>query len=200
MQAVGRRKSRIIIPLFLLPALAIYVTFFIYPAIDAFRIALYDWSGFGNNPTYVGLGNFQEAFRDKFVRVALTTVLGYFTALYVPPMLGLEIQWGTVGLTLTAGIAGWIEFILLRYSLNKKIGKTGLPVIFTAKLWTAAALGAAVGWAVKLAVGHFLHPIIVALLVTVPYGVTYFLAASAFKVTEAQVIVKRAMRLIPGLK
>ena len=72
MQAVGRRKGKLIIPVFLLPALVIYTLFFIYPALDAFRIALYDWSGFSKNPKYIGLQNFQEAFRDKFIRTALS--------------------------------------------------------------------------------------------------------------------------------
>ena len=130
----------------------------------------------------------------------LTTVLGYISAIYVPPMLGVEIQWGTVGLTLTAGIAGWVEFLLLRFSLNKKIGKTGLPLVFTAKLWGAAAIGAGIAWAVKIAVGHTLHPIIIAFLVTFPYGVIYFLVASALGVKEARAIVSKITRKIPGFK
>src|SRR5262249_27708034 len=121
-------------------------------------------------------------------------------AIYIPPMLGLEIQWGTAGLTLTAGIAGWVEFILLRRALNKKIGKTGLPSIFTAKLWMAAAIAAAVGWGVKIAVGNSMHPILIALFVTIPYGVTYFLAASLFRVKEARAVIDRFMRMIPGMR
>lgn len=150
--------------------------------------------------TYYALKDTRTPLKFAVVRVILTTVLGYICAIYIPPMLGLEIQWGTAGLTLTAGIAGWVEFILLRYALNKKIGKTGLPVVFTAKLWTAAAIAAAIGWAVKLAVGNSMHPILIALFVTIPYGVTYFLAASIFQVKEARAIVNRVTRMIPRLK
>lgn len=150
--------------------------------------------------TYFALKDTRTPLKFAIVRVALTTVLGYFCALYIPPMLGLEIQWGTVGLTLTSGIAGWVEFILLRRSLNRKIGRTGLPVIFTAKLWFAAAVGAGIGWAIKLLVGTSLHPIIIAALVTIPYGVAYFLVAFLLRVKEARAVVNQFLKRIPGLK
>ncbi len=150
--------------------------------------------------TFYALKDTRTPLRFAIVRVVLTIILGYSVAIYVPPMLGLEIQWGTVGLTLTAGIAGWVEFLLLRRSLNSKIGKTGLPLIFTAKLWTAAIIGACLGWAVKLAIGSALHPILIALLVATPYGITYFLIAALFRVKEARDIVNRVVRMIPGQK
>ncbi len=150
--------------------------------------------------TFYALKDTRTPLKFAVIRVALTTVLGYFCAVYVPPLLGLEIQWGTVGLTLTAGIAGWVEFLLLRRSLNGKIGKTGLPFDFVVKLWTAAILAAALGWAIKLAIGASLHPILIALLVAAPYGITYFLIAALFRVKEAQDIINRVLRMIPGRK
>jgi putative peptidoglycan lipid II flippase len=150
--------------------------------------------------TYYALRDTRTPLKFAIIRVILTTVLGYICAVYVPPMLGLEIQWGTVGLTLSAGIAGWVEFVLLRRSLNQKIGKTGLPVDFVAKLWLAAAISAALGWAIKIAVGSSLHPVLVALLVVIPYGTTYFLMAAAFKVKEARAVIDRFIRMIPGMK
>ncbi len=150
--------------------------------------------------TFYAIKDTRTPLRFAIIRVVLTIILGYSAAIYVPPLLGLEIQWGTVGLTLTAGIAGWVEFLLLRRALNGKIGKTGLPLIFTAKLWTAAIIGAGIGWAVKLAIGSALHPILIALLVATPYGITYFLIAALFRVKEARDIINRVMRMIPGRK
>lgn len=150
--------------------------------------------------TYYALKDTRTPLKFAVIRVFLTTVLGYVCAVYAPPFFGVEIQWGTVGLTLSAGVAGWVEFLLLRRSLNQKIGKTGLPAIFTAKLWTAAAVGAALGWAVKIAAGSFAHPIIIALLVLIPYGTTYFLIAAALQVKEARAVVNRVVRMIPGFK
>ena len=47
----------------------------------------------------------------------------------------------TAGLTASAGIAGWVEFLLLRHNLNQRIGKTGLTAEYTMKLWIAALSG-----------------------------------------------------------
>ena len=41
-------------------------------------------------------------------------------------------HWGAAGLTASAGIAGWVEFSLLRSRLNRRIGRTGLPRRFVA--------------------------------------------------------------------
>lgn len=46
--------------LFLLPASVLYFGFFLLPAVQAFWYSFFDWRGFGEEKTYVGLGNFQE--------------------------------------------------------------------------------------------------------------------------------------------
>ena len=51
------------------------------------------------------------------------TTLGYLCAIVLPPALGIEPHWGAAGLTSSAGVAGWIEFALLRASLNRRIGR-----------------------------------------------------------------------------
>jgi len=75
MRMTARRPIRWIIPLFLAPALLFYTLFFVYPALDAFRISLYDWTGFGNNAKFIGLKNFGEALRDQYVRLSLSNNL-----------------------------------------------------------------------------------------------------------------------------
>ena len=72
-------------------------------------------------------------------------------AIVLPPRLGIRPDWGAAGLTASAGIAGWIEFTLLRASLNRRIGQTGLAAGYAARLWIAALAGAALAWAVRLA-------------------------------------------------
>jgi putative peptidoglycan lipid II flippase len=108
------------------------------------------------------------------VRVALTVVLGYLCALPLPPLLGLERRWGVAGLTLSAGIAGWIEFALLRRSLAKRIGPVSYSVARIAKLWMAALAAAAAGlglWRISPAA----HPLITGVVVLVPYCGIYLL-------------------------
>jgi putative peptidoglycan lipid II flippase len=125
--------------------------------------------------------------------VTLTTVLGYLFAIPLPTAIGIDPKWGVAGLTASAGIAGWIEFALLRRTLNQRIGQTGLPLNYVAKLWLAAAVGAGVGWAIKLAIGAH-HPAIIAALVLVPYGLIYFAVTAALRVPELNAILGRVLR------
>ena len=100
--------------------------------------------------TFYALKETRTPLRFALLRVALTLGLGYAGARYGPRLLGVDPKWGTVGLTATAGVAGWVEFALLRQALNARIGPTGIPGRAVARLWGAAGLAAAVGWAVKL--------------------------------------------------
>ncbi len=114
--------------------------------------------------------------RFAVIRVILTTVLGLLCAFELPGWLGIDEKWGVAGLTASAGIAGWVEFALLRRALNQQIGKTGVPADFTAKLWSIALLGAGVGYFMKMALGTFgtAHPILLAEVVVPLYGAIYF--------------------------
>jgi hypothetical protein len=52
------------------------------------------------------------------LRVTLTVALGYLFALPLPHLLSFDQRWGAAGLTLSAGIAGWLESVLLRRALH----------------------------------------------------------------------------------
>jgi putative peptidoglycan lipid II flippase len=144
--------------------------------------------------TYYALHDTRTPLLFAVIRVTLTTVLGYLFAIPLPPALGIDPKWGVAGLTASAGIAGWIEFALLRKSLNKRIGKTGLPLGFVAKLWLAAAIGAGVGWGIKLSIGSH-HPIVIAALVLIPYGLIYFTITAALRVPELNSVLGRLMKI-----
>src|ERR1700690_1440647 len=122
---------------------------------------------------YYALRDTRTPLRFAIVRVILTTALGYLCALPLPRMLGIEPRWGVAGLTISAGISSWIEFHLLRRALNRRIGRTGLPADFLAKLWAVALVAAAAGWTIHHFGGHR-GPIVLALLVLGPYGIIYF--------------------------
>ncbi len=122
--------------------------------------------------TYYALKDTRTPLQFAVIRVLLTTVLGLLFALAVPRWLGLDPRLGAAGLTASAGIAGWVEFVLLRRRLNQRIGSTGLPVSVTARLWGAALLGAAAAWTVKLVLGHR-NPILMAAATLAPYGIVY---------------------------
>jgi putative peptidoglycan lipid II flippase len=145
--------------------------------------------------TYYALRDTRTPLRYAIVRVVLTTVLGYLCALPLPRALGIDPQWGVAGLTASAGVAGWIEFALLRRSLNHRIGHTGLRASYVIKLWIAALLAADVGWALKLVLPH-LHPIPLAAVVLGTYGVSYFGVTFLLDVAESRAVLGKVLRVL----
>jgi len=140
--------------------------------------------------TYYALRDTRTPLRYAVLRVVLTTVLGYFSAIVLPPLLGVAPLWGTAGLTASAGVSGWVEFLLLRHTLNERLGPTGLPAALTARLWGAAAVAAAVAWAIKIAV-PVRQPIVVASGVLIPYGLMFLGMTMLLKVPEARAAIGR---------
>jgi putative peptidoglycan lipid II flippase len=145
--------------------------------------------------TYYALRDTRTPLRFAILRVILTTVLGYLCAIPLPPRLGIDPRWGVAGLTISAGISSWVEFTLLRRTLNQRIGRTGLPMDFLVRLWTAALLAVAAGLGVKHFFGHH-SPIILAILVLGPYGIIYFGATLALGLGEAHGLFGRAISAI----
>jgi putative peptidoglycan lipid II flippase len=143
--------------------------------------------------TYYALRDTRTPLRYAIVRVALTTVLGYLFAFPLPRLLGIPMLYGAAGLTASAGIAGWVEMLLLRSTLNARIGRTGLPAGYVAQLWGAAAAAAAVGWAIKVAM-PFPNPIAAAVVILGPYGVAFFAITFALGVPEAVSTIGRVGR------
>lgn len=140
--------------------------------------------------TYYALQDTRTPLRFAVLRVALTIALGYLFALPLPRVLGLDQRWGAAGLTASAGIAGWIEFLLLRRALNARIGETGLPLGLAARLWGAACLGAAAAWALRAAVPIH-HPVLAAIVLLTVYGVVYFSVTGRLGVAEAGAVLRR---------
>ena len=87
------------------------------------------------------------------LRPYLTSILLHSLHLPQPAVPGIGLGMGAVGLTFSAGLAGWIEFLLLRRALQARIGSTALPRHYPAKIWAAALCASGAGWAA----GHFVH-------------------------------------------
>ncbi|HEX4383736.1 MAG TPA: murein biosynthesis integral membrane protein MurJ [Myxococcales bacterium] len=129
------------------------------------------------------------------VRVILTAVLGFFCGLALPRLLGVDAKYGAAGLTASAGVAGWIEFALLRRGIAARIGECHLPKGLLPRLWGAAALATGVALGVKYVLPH-VHPAIRAVIVLGSFGVTYLAATSAMGVAEAGQMTRRVRRVI----
>ena len=148
--------------------------------------------------TYYALHDTRTPLRFAVLRVALATALGYACAVLLPPALGFETRWGAAGLTAASGLAGWVEFYLLRRTLNRRIGRTGLSASFMSKLWLAALPCAAAGWGLKLLTDS-LHPIFLAATVLLPYGLLYFAATYLLRVPESRSVLDKFRRPLARL-
>ncbi|HEV3110602.1 MAG TPA: murein biosynthesis integral membrane protein MurJ [Candidatus Binataceae bacterium] len=127
------------------------------------------------------------------IRVILTVALGYYCALYLPPVLGIDRHWGVAGLTASAGLAGWVEFSLLRWALNRRIGKSGLHRTLLIELWAMALAASGAGYVLKL----YLHghgPKLVALGVIPVFAAAYLGLAWVFRIEELNLL---AARILP---
>lgn len=144
------------------------------------------------------------------LRVALTVVLGLLCAfplrpwiaklillipgLHIPAVGEIELGLGAVGLTASAGVAGWVEFLLLRHAFQKRVAKVSLESGFMLKAWTAA-LGAGLmvmiadisirsGWLSLMSSATNTQRRALSLFELALYGGLYLGLASAFGLSE----------------
>lgn len=125
------------------------------------------------------------------LRVLLTTVLGYIFGLKLPRILGISESWGTAGLTASAGLAGWLEFILLRRGINKKVGETSLALSFQLRVWGSALTAALLAFCLKNLLADKIHYILKSGIVLSVYGVLYFIISTLVGVEESQKLRKK---------
>jgi putative peptidoglycan lipid II flippase len=133
--------------------------------------------------------------RASLVRVTLTGIAGFLVTFPLAQRIGYEAMIPPVLLTTSAGLAAWVEFLLLRKKLAAKIGrvpvptKLGLGALLAALAaggvgrvaWRALSVLGAPGWLSKLVcVGSF--------------GLAYLGSMLLFKVPEARAFVCRALR------
>lgn len=142
------------------------------------------------NSAYYALRDTRTPLRFAIVRVTLTTVLGVLFAWPLPRLLGIDQRWGAAGLTASAGIAAWIEFLLLRRGMERRIGHIPAPAAYLARLWVCAVVGAAAGWGVKLWL-HPHQPQIAAILILIPFGIAYLGLTAAMGIDQTRDLMRR---------
>jgi putative peptidoglycan lipid II flippase len=147
--------------------------------------------------TYYAVHDTRTPLTFALIRVTLTSVLGYLFALPLPRMLGINPHWGGAGLTVSFGIAGWVEFTLLRRGMNRRIGVTGAPASLMLKLWASAALagGAAIGLKVAL---FGMSKIINGVAVLGGFSIVYLATTVLFRVPESTVLLRSIRRRFGG--
>lgn len=141
--------------------------------------------------TFYALGDTRTPLRFAAVRMGVGVTLGVLLALMAPSWLGLDPRLGVAGLTLAGGIAGWVEFWLLRRALRPRLGSLDLEVGGLMKLWGAAAIAAAVAW-LPLAGGIVAwSPLIGGIMVLAGYGAGYLALTWLAAIPEARLLLRR---------
>jgi len=163
--------------------------------------------------TFYALRDTRTPLRFAVLRVFLTASLGVLFAFPLRPLLvrffygvlglpaaggGGEIGLGAVGLTASAGIAGWVEFLLLKRALARQIGATRVSARYQLQLWGMAffAGGAALaigyfGGETVAGVLHYARPIVLAAWALGWFGVLYLGAAAALGIPEVRRVLRR---------
>jgi putative peptidoglycan lipid II flippase len=83
--------------------------------------------------------------------------------------------------------------LLLRTTMNARIGRSGLRAAYVSKLWVAAAAGAAIAWVIKLTIPS-VHPVLTAIFVLGAYGALYLGTTWLLGVGEATMTLARIVR------
>lgn len=107
----------------------------------------------------------------------------------MPRVEGGGIALGIVGITAASGIAAWIEFMLLRRGIRKRIGRGESKAGFMIKLWIAALAGGIAAAAVERVIA--LHRILEAMVLCGIFGAIYFAVAFVLRVPEVTATLSR---------
>jgi putative peptidoglycan lipid II flippase len=131
--------------------------------------------------------------RIALLRVATSIVLGASLAIYGPRLIGIDDRWGVAGITIGAGLAGWLEYTLLRRSLTRRLGAVDVPARVRVTLWGAAVLAAGLAWALR-ALNADAPMLVRTGLVLGIYGMTYWLVTWKAGIPEAVALRDRVFR------
>jgi putative peptidoglycan lipid II flippase len=110
----------------------------------------------------------------------------------LPRVEGGGVALGIVGITAASGIAAWIEFLLLRRGIRKRIGRGEPKGAFMAKLWIGAIAGGVAAAAVERVLA--LHPILEAMVLCATFGAVYFAVGFVLRVPEVTATLSRFTR------
>ena len=142
---------------------------------------------------FYALHDTRTPMRFALARVTTSITLGATFAVFGPRLLGIDPKWGVAGITIAAGLAGWLEFALLRNALRKKLGGVDLDPRVRLVLWGAALLAAALAWGARLVNADAPMLVRTGLVLSI-YGMTYWLVTWKAGIPEALALRERIFR------
>jgi putative peptidoglycan lipid II flippase len=147
---------------------------------------------------FYALRNTRTPLNFAVIRVVLTLGLGYFFSIPLPHLLGINSRWGIAGLTLSAGLAAWLEYALLRRAMHRRIGVVDYPGSRVFRLWLAAIAAAALCFLLHRHLPIHSHgaraAILTAIAVLIPYGALYIAFTVMMKVPIPGSLLRRLKR------
>lgn len=142
---------------------------------------------------FYALQDTRTPLRFALVRVTTAIVLGATLAVYGPRLLDIDGKWGVAGITIAAGLAGWLEYVLLRRALGRRLGPVELEPRARLVCWGAAVLAALAAWGARVLNAD--APMLVRTgLVLGIYGMTYWLVTWKAGIPEAVALRERVFR------
>ena len=160
--------------------------------------------------TFYALHDTRTPFRIALARVLGGAALALLFAFPLRPMFGAAISalglpmphglggataLGVVGISTASALAAWIEFILLRRGIRRRIGSGEPKTAFFVKLWIAAILAGLAALAIdRLDLRLPLQRIAEAIAACAVFGVVYFGVAFALGVPEVRATLSRFVR------
>lgn len=139
---------------------------------------------------FYALGDTTTPTRIAVLRVSVVAALGYVLAIHAPALVGVPANWGTAGLTASAGMAGWIEFALLRRALRRRLGDVTLPGKLVAQAWAVAAASAAVATLLRWVIGVD-QPVVRGVVMLGVYGSLYLGVAQITGLLDVRTLLRR---------
>lgn len=151
---------------------------------------------------FYALRNTRTPLNFAVIRVGLTLALGWFFSNPLPRLLGIDPRWGVAGLTLSAGLAAWLEYSLLRRALHQRIGTVDFPAGRVLRLWIAAIAAGVLCFFLHRHLPIHSHlwgrgsraAILTAIAVLIPYGALYIAFTATMKVPIPGSLLRRFKR------
>jgi putative peptidoglycan lipid II flippase len=163
---------------------------------------------------FYALHDARTPLRFATARVLVAAALAYLAVRHLAEWLGAPALVGCAGITAATGIAAWLEFLLLRRALRRRIGPTGIGRGRLVRLWVSAwlaaicalvakvwlvreygpSLPAAAAWGGWVFPAPALHPVLTAVLLLPLYGGVYLTLTPVLGVSEVSGFFSRFRR------
>lgn len=160
---------------------------------------------------FYALGDTRTPLRLALIRVTVSILLGFLLAfplrpyivefftstpgLRKPELPDIELGLGAIGLSLATAISGWVEFLILKGKISKRIGRPRTSKILLTKTVLAALCASIIAASSSLYFdGIQLGVSLKALMILVIYGAGYLIFAAFLKIDEIHTLLMKLKR------